>query len=47
MIVENLARLEDVAMLREPVVTVFPQTPGADGAPVRAVALEQVTFHGV
>ena len=47
-IVENLTRLEDVAMLREPVVTVFPlKLPGADGAPVRAVALERVTFHGV
>ena len=48
MIVENLTRLEDVAVLREPVVSVFPlKLPAADGAPVRAVALERVTLHGV
>lgn len=47
-IVENLTRLADLAVLRDPVVSVFPlKLPGADGAPVRAVAFEREASRGV
>jgi kynurenine formamidase len=46
-IVENLTGLEAVSSLREPVVSVLPlNLPGADGAPVRAVAFERTAFGG-
>ena len=41
-IVENLTNLEAVSTLRDPIVSVLPlNLPGADGAPVRAVAYER------
>jgi kynurenine formamidase len=41
-IVENLTNLEAMERLREPIVSVLPlNLPGADGAPVRAVAYER------
>lgn len=45
-IVENLTNLEAFAELREPIVSVAPlKLPGADGAPVRAIAYERAAFE--